>query len=545
VNNASIDNDSVTANGTITLHATVLKERITSITFNERNKQLYFIADNLLYTYDPVSFHLERRDSFSSQLTPVAIYRYDEKLIVLIPPNRFFIYNTTGYKRTEIVARNMAFFTLSDMGDGDYLAQTSSGLYLLKVNSRSFINSRLIKVEYPYNETEIEKLYTCGPYIFCSVNGSICRFHKNLINKKLNPPVLFIDKIFVNGQPADTTYYTVTNSLKCNISIQANSLYFGNSHTSYQYRIITPGETSQWFSGSSGEFNILLPDYGTYRVEVKAVSDNNIASPTQSFTVNWQPPFFLSWWFKLFAAVAFGCILWYTIRYFNGRKQKSFQNELNYLQLEHKAINSLLNPHFIFNAINNIQDLVNKKEAEEANDYLAMLSRLIRQNMENLQFNLIPLGKELQLITNYIHLQNLRFGGKIKLVIDNEVQEDDIYIPPLLVHTFVENAIVHGFSAAMETFTITIGIYPHYNNEVKICITDNGFGIGNHNHAPGNGKEKTSLGISMTGKRLARLSQFCKVPYELSLHDLRDRGQTGTQVTIVIYSKFSSLLPVH
>lgn len=543
VNNAGIVNISVTANRAYEISHTDLKPLMTCATFNSYNGQLYFVADNILFAYDPCRNMLQRKDSFPNQQTPVGIYHYRKTLIVLVPPNRFFIYSDDNNKRSEITTGNLAFFNLSDLGDGDFAAQTNNGAYLIQLNSSSPVNSRIIKIEYPFNESEIEKLYTCGAYIFCTIGGEVYRFHKSQVNKKLNKPVLFIDKITVNGKALDTSYYRIGNNIKCNISIQASTLSFGNMQAAYQYRIITPGETSQWFTGKSGEFNILLPDYDIYKIETRAVSGNGISSASSFLVIDWQPPFFLTWWFKLLAAIALFILLAYAVIAFNRRKQKTFQNELNYLQMEHKAINSLMNPHFIFNAINNIQDLVNKKETDDANDYLAMLSRLIRQNIENLQFSLVPLDKELGLVSNYIHLQNLRFGGKIKLIINNSVQDAGIYIPPLLIHTFVENAVVHGFSNTMNNFTITIDIHRHEPGQVKICIRDNGFGINHTRQKAAGSLNKTSLGISMTDKRLERLSQFYKVPYELTLQDLEITGHAGTLVCIIIYARFNALLP--
>ena len=224
------------------------------------------------------------------------------------------------------------------------------------------------------------------------------------------------------------------------------------------------------------------------------------------------------------------------IRRYNRNKKKLFENELDFLQLEHKAINSLLNPHFIFNAINNIQSLVNEQSSDAANNYLAILSKLIRQNIENLQFNFIPVTKELSLVKNYIQLQNLRFDNRIKLLIDAAIDnQDNIQIPPLLIHTFVENCIVHGFKKEMNDFTITIELSLSTDDYLIIKITDNGAGLsGKSNSAI---SEKLSLGIDFIRKRLKRLSDFYKVKYMLEINNVTNG--TGTEVLIILSARFS------
>src|SRR6185437_6405992 len=161
----------------------------------------------------------------------------------------------------------------------------------------------------------------------------------------------------------------------------------------------------------------------------------------------------------IFVAICIIMLLVGVINLFYAKRKKVFIKELNYLHLEHKAINSLLNPHFIFNSINNIQELINNDSKEQANNYLITLSKMIRQNLENLQFDLISIEKELNLVRNYVSLQNLRFNDRIRLVVNNETNSsEEIFIPPLLIHTFIENAIVHGFKGDIEDFNIVVNV---------------------------------------------------------------------------------------
>src|SRR5690606_16115798 len=138
----------------------------------------------------------------------------------------------------------------------------------------------------------------------------------------------------------------------------------------------------------------------------------------------------------------------------------------------------------------------------KANEYLAALSKLIRQNMENLQFSLIPVDKELSLIANYINLQNLRFEHRIRLNMNNRLPAAaEVYIPPLLIHTFVENAIVHGLRKDIPQFVIDIDIRM-VAGHLLISIVDNGPGFNKTQKDYRHLHDKTSMGIGIIRKRI-------------------------------------------
>ncbi len=209
--------------------------------------------------------------------------------------------------------------------------------------------------------------------------------------------------------------------------------------------------------------------------------------------------------------------------------------------MEHRAINALLNPHFVFNAISNIQSLIHKSRHAEAADYLATLSRLIRQNLENLQYNLISLENELALTERYIKLQNLRFGGNIRLdIIGYSDATLKTELPPLLLHTFVENAVVHGYRKRDQVFIIRVSIQPYEQQYLRIVVSDNGLGI----DAAVKGQilqGKSSMGIAFNRKRLQRLSDYYGLRQSVQVRDLTTEGRTGTEATIIISARLKEL----
>lgn len=514
-----------------------LQGKITNCLFDSTGVKFYLLTEKNLYQYDPMTKHLAIIDSFSNKNTPVYMFEFGRSIVVSTNNNYLFCYNKeTGLKTGKFELNNILIFDCSRIGKNEYLVYTNNGYYRVQLAANSSVNHLFTKVEYPFGSDEITALYPFGDKIICNTNGILYSFPKNLLNYKLSAPVLFIDKIVINDRKISDTVINLTDALECNINLKLNSLYF-NQNTRFKYRILKDGIAGQWFYSNSGDYNIMLPKYGTYTIELKAVTENNIFSPSKFIYIKWVAPFYLTEWFKAVYVVLSIFLLWIILNAINKRRKKVFETELSFLQMENKAINSLLNPHFIFNAINNIQNLVNENQADEANEYLAMLSRLIRQNMENLQFNLITLDKELKLVTNYIHLQNLRFNDNITLEINNKTGATDYYILPLLIHTFVENSVVHGFTDRAHRLEIIIDI-KQTGDSLLITLSDNGKGIDKDNI---NSKEgKMSLGIDMMRKRLKRISDFYHVDYSLTIVNREDKN--GVVVHIMMYAQFEKLM---
>lgn len=294
---------------------------------------------------------------------------------------------------------------------------------------------------------------------------------------------------------------------------------------------------------------MILERHGNYCIEIRSGRQPGHTDHPIRIHIKALPPFTRTATFFLLLGVMsiLGCIL-LVYRVMKSRRQR-FERELNYLKLEHKSINALLNPHFIFNAINNIQNLILHSRQEEAAEYLATMSQLIRQNVENLQYTLISMDNELLLLENYIALQNLRFGNRIVLQTEDHTGNiPGIWLPPLLLHTFVENAIVHGYKEKDKAFYITITIEPALNDYIVITITDNGAGL-QHAGARVFDTKKSSMGIVFNQKRLNRISEYYKVDHSITLRDRAQNGLKGTEVVIVLYARLNQLLkystPVH
>lgn len=164
--------------------------------------------------------------------------------------------------------------------------------------------------------------------------------------------------------------------------------------------------------------------------------------------------------------------------YYRNNRQKQEIITLEKDRIKQKLLLSQMNPHFIFNSIDNIQSLiVNQKEAV-AVSYLDSFSRLTRQILENSNEDYISLKEEIDMIENYLSIQQLLYQYKFDFSINIEKISDmeSLFIPPMLAQPFIENAIKHGIRNKAEKGMIEI-VYSLNQEKLFFEIIDNGSGF--------------------------------------------------------------------
>ena len=164
--------------------------------------------------------------------------------------------------------------------------------------------------------------------------------------------------------------------------------------------------------------------------------------------------------------------------YYRNSKQKQAITLLEKDQIKQKLLVTQMNPHFIFNSIDNIQGLIQDKQDKEAVSYLTKFSKLTRQILENSNENYISLSEEVEMTQNYLAIQQLLYNNKFSytISIEDAIDAEAIFLPPMLTQPFIENAIKHGLSNKSENGMIAIDFYL---KEAKLFfeVTDNGKGF--------------------------------------------------------------------
>ena len=185
--------------------------------------------------------------------------------------------------------------------------------------------------------------------------------------------------------------------------------------------------------------------------------------------------------------------------YYRNNRQKQAITVLEKNQMKQKLLITQMNPHFIFNSVQNIRSLINNKQNDEAVDYLGKFSKLTRQILENSNENYISLEEEVEMIENYLSIQQLLYDNKFNftIIVQQGIDVESIFLPPMLAQPFIENAIKHGLSNRSENGKIAVHFYLK-ENKLFFEVTDNGKGF----DADKKVSNHKSLAMTITKERL-------------------------------------------
>ena len=253
----------------------------------------------------------------------------------------------------------------------------------------------------------------------------------------------------------------------------------------YNYALIKGVDSINWVATNDRNIQFTNLDHGDYTFIVKAKNKYGIWSETPatfSFTI--KPSLIETWWFRLLFILSIGSIIYAYYRrrehlILKEEKQKQLLGEarLKIKEAELNALRNQMNPHFIYNALNSIQNYVFKGQRKEANFYISKFSKLMRQSLQMTKLELVPLSEEIQFLNNYLELEKMRFEEKFIYKINKDLSLDENQpIPPLLIQPLVENSIKHGFKDIDYQGEVEIN-FTKEDKVIKISVIDNGSGI--------------------------------------------------------------------
>jgi len=203
--------------------------------------------------------------------------------------------------------------------------------------------------------------------------------------------------------------------------------------------------------------------------------------------------------------------------------------ELKNNELTSKVLRSQMNPHFIFNSLNSIQNFVVKNKSTEAVKYISKFATLMRQALTNSEEKRIKLEDEIAFLENYLFLEKLRFKNAFDytIAVDENIEAGFVFIPPMLIQPFVENSIVHGLKSRKKGGRIDLTFSKSVKESNLVCIIkDNGIGI---KKTTANSKHK-SLGTKITKDRIINLANG--KPVAVKITDLKSESEQGTKIEL-------------
>jgi len=207
------------------------------------------------------------------------------------------------------------------------------------------------------------------------------------------------------------------------------------------------------------------------------------------------------------------------------------------MDLEQQSLNSSMNRHFIFNALNSIQYYINREDKRAANTYLTNFAKLIRKNLDSTENNWTSLQEELERIELYLNMEHMRFKDRFeyKINISKDIDVNEIEIPPMLFQPFLENSIWHGILPKETKGEVHLNISKE-EDTVKITIMDNGIGL-NQSKVNKNGQvDHDSKGVDIINNRIKLFSKMTDKAFKINgPTDLHDENNVCTGTIVEIY----------
>ncbi len=335
------------------------------------------------------------------------------------------------------------------------------------------------------------------------------------LSTKNSPQEIKIAAIEVNFEPINNTNFKWLNYNFNEIELHYNkntiSIEFEPQNCQYpnklEYRYKVIGlRNSNWSKWTKDKnINLTYLPNGNYKIRLVTKDlHSGIVSSSDVLNIVITPPFWETWWFILAIFLLFsitGFVIYKKrIQFIKKQEQTKSLIQKRLAETKMEALQSQMNPHFIFNAMNSIQNYIIDNNTDDALMYMGEFSKIIRKTLNNSSVQRIALSEEIEYLKSYITLENMRFKNQVEfeLIIVEELDLFETEIPPMLIQPFIENVFVHAFDSHFIKPKLTLFI-EHKDNYLIIKIIDNGKGM----HSQNLNKLHASKGIDLAKERIA------------------------------------------
>jgi len=381
-----------------------------------------------------------------------------------------------------------------------------------------------------------------GTMYFGGIEG-VNWFDPNAILKSNNPiDVTFLELVTTTNNNSEAI--PLHNKTKVSLpyknrhfQIRFTDLEFGREENiNFNYRL--KGYTQEWIQNESNKlisFSNVPP--GQYFLQLKAISDNiNLSNEYREIEIEIIPVFWQTMLFKIAILALAIYLIWFAINFrIKGiKKASALQQELAHS--EATALKAQMNPHFLFNSLNAIDNFILNNDPAQASDYLSKFSKLIRQILDYSNQQNITLLQEIEILKLYVKMEQMRFPSKFQfnIVIDSNLEIEKINIPPLLIQPYVENAIWHGLMHLEYPGKLEIEFAKE--KDFLICtITDNGIGrVKAQEIKSKSATKRKSRGMKITNDRIRLLNELSEHSGSVDIIDLytQQGAASGTKIRI-------------
>lgn len=353
-----------------------------------------------------------------------------------------------------------------------------------------------------------------------------------------------VEALYINGKPIDTNRQGVFHYFENELEVHLRVPYWRDkSNLSYVYRM--RGLDKNWKTIPVYQDRIIynaLPA-GQYTFEVQIKDKKHLEGLVTSFTFTITPPFWETWWF--ISLCVLGLVLLVSLFFLIRINILNKQNQLlvdkqaiekQLVESQQTALRSQMNPHFMFNALNSIQEMIVVNEKKAASIYLGKFADLMRLYLNHSREKSITLAEELEALQLYLELEQIRFEDHLTITIKvaPDILPEELTLPPMLIQPYVENAFKHGLLHQPKNRQLNIEFSLE---EEKVCclIQDNGVGRARSAQIKqAQNIHYDSFASSATQKRLNLLNYNQQKHITATIKDLVDEQGKGIGTAVYI-----------
>lgn len=411
---------------------------------------------------------------------------------------------------------------------------SNKGIYLFVFENGQLNYKNQLTLNDGLQSNDVIKLIKKDDFLYSITQNSL-----NILDLKnpdlfrnLPPNIPSIYEIKINGKAHTLQQSYTLNYDQNDIEIKFNSSYLlDKSRVSYYYQL--KGNDNSWYSTQNNEINYNNLNPGRYTFIVYTSFENGkMNSKKASFNFTITVPFWRTTWFIIFCIVFALALLFGLISYYFYRKSQDDMHKRELIEYQQQSLRAQLQPHFIFNSLNSIQNFIIKNNISGGLDFIEKFANLTRAVLENTEHELTTIDKEIELVKNYLDIEKIRFANSFDYTFDiqKEIDINNVLIPTLLVQPLVENSLWHGLKMASKIGLIKIRIYKS-NSFLCIEVEDNGIGFKQSLELK-NEKEHQSKGLSNLKKRLELLRLNNST---IEIIDMKENELTsGTKIIITL-----------
>ncbi len=384
----------------------------------------------------------------------------------------------------------------------------------------------------------VNSIYAQGDSVFAGTPFGVTFFNAGRVKTKSICKLRLVD---IQSKNFDWFYNQDSIHLSSNdnfLQFQYAGISFVSSgDITYYYQLLGLDDSWQLTKQNSVAFESLPA--GNYTFKIYAINKYGIKSKTISIFFTKEKTFWQLWWFQTIllvcSIVLMSLLIWLRIKSIKRSANNKVLRERKIHELEQMAFRAQMNPHFIFNSLNSLQQYVFGGNVLEANQFITAFSSLIRQTLYISEKLFITLAEEIKYLDTYLKIEQTKYDNNFDYFINanNIVQREKIIIPPLLLQPYLENSIRHGI-LNLEDERGRVFINFTVEGHFLICILeDNGIGRENANKLKKDcGVNHSSMGMQLVKKRIESLKNLYKIEINVLIEDIKKDNQTGTRVII-------------